>query len=101
MVPGIIIIIIINQFIKRCNFRALAKWVEVRRGRYSQTLNEKRSFRPPRFEGVIIVIAIVIAAESFHTLVNLVSEFPSIKEKSHFVFVPGPRDPGLGPILPR
>ena len=65
---------------------------------------------------VIIIIAIIcqlcdkcqwqswriaFAAESFHTFVSLVSEFPSVKEKSQFVFVPGPRDPGPGPILPR
>ena len=44
---------------------------------------------------------IVLTVESFHTFVGLVSEFPSLKEKSQFVFVPGPRDPGPGPILPR
>jgi len=46
-------------------------------------------------------LVITFAAESFHTFVSLVSEFTSIKEKSQFVFVPGPRDPGPGPILPR
>jgi len=46
-------------------------------------------------------LIIVFALESFHTFVSLVSEFPSLKEKSQFVFVPGPRDPGAGPILPR
>ena len=50
---------------------------------------------------VTIPLVIVFTAESFHTFVGLVSEFPSLKEKSQFVFVPGPRDPGPGPILPR
>ena len=50
---------------------------------------------------VMTQLVIVFTAESFHTFVSLVSEFPSLKEKSQFVFVPGPRDPGPGPILPR
>ena len=50
---------------------------------------------------MMLCLCNVNAAESFHTFVSLISEFPSLKEKSRFVFVPGPRDPGPGPILPR
>ncbi|XP_046337184.2 DNA polymerase epsilon subunit 2-like [Haliotis rufescens] len=39
--------------------------------------------------------------ESFHNLADLICEFPSIKESSRFVFVPGPQDPGPSTILPR
>jgi DNA polymerase epsilon subunit 2 len=31
----------------------------------------------------------------------MLAEFPSLVENSRFVFVPGPRDPGPGQILPR
>ncbi|GFR26086.1 DNA polymerase epsilon subunit 2 [Trichonephila clavata] len=39
--------------------------------------------------------------ECFSQLGTLISEFPTLLEKSHFVFVPGPNDPGLPYILPR
>ncbi|XP_071499868.1 DNA polymerase epsilon subunit 2-like [Diadema antillarum] len=39
--------------------------------------------------------------DSFHTLANMICEFPSLLEHSRFIFVPGPEDPGPGNILPR
>lgn len=39
--------------------------------------------------------------ECFSQLGTLISEFPSLVKSSHFVFVPGPDDPGLPHILPR
>lgn len=39
--------------------------------------------------------------QSFVSLAELIQLFPEIIEQSHFVFVPGPLDPGLGNILPR
>uniref|UniRef100_A0AAY4BST2 DNA polymerase epsilon subunit n=1 Tax=Denticeps clupeoides TaxID=299321 RepID=A0AAY4BST2_9TELE len=39
--------------------------------------------------------------DSFKTLADMISEFPSIHSSSRFVFVPGPEDPGPSAILPR
>lgn len=39
--------------------------------------------------------------ESFKALGDLILEFPTLVEKSQFLFVPGPQDPGPGNILPR
>uniref|UniRef100_A0A8C4QTQ8 DNA polymerase epsilon subunit n=1 Tax=Eptatretus burgeri TaxID=7764 RepID=A0A8C4QTQ8_EPTBU len=39
--------------------------------------------------------------ESFKTLGTIISEFPDILQRSRFVFIPGPDDPGPGTILPR
>uniref|UniRef100_A0A8C1TST2 DNA polymerase epsilon subunit n=1 Tax=Cyprinus carpio TaxID=7962 RepID=A0A8C1TST2_CYPCA len=39
--------------------------------------------------------------ESFKALADLICEYPSIHNSSHFVFVPGPEDPGPGMVLPR
>ncbi|XP_028402077.1 DNA polymerase epsilon subunit 2-like [Dendronephthya gigantea] len=39
--------------------------------------------------------------ESLNNLADLISEYPSLVECSRFLFVPGPRDPGPGNILPR
>jgi hypothetical protein len=39
--------------------------------------------------------------ESLHALTELLAEFPSLVQNSRFIFVPGPRDPGPGQILPR
>ena len=35
------------------------------------------------------------------SLANLIKEFPEMAEKSKFIFIPGPNDPGLGQIFPR
>lgn len=40
-------------------------------------------------------------AEAFHSLAELLTEFPQLAQNSRFVFVPGPLDPGPGKILPR
>ncbi|XP_041352782.1 DNA polymerase epsilon subunit 2-like [Gigantopelta aegis] len=42
-----------------------------------------------------------VLKESFHSLAEIINDFPSLKENSRFVFVPGPRDPGPATILPR
>ncbi|XP_061174005.1 DNA polymerase epsilon subunit 2-like [Saccostrea echinata] len=42
-----------------------------------------------------------VLKECFHTLVDLILEFPSIAENSRFIFVPGSQDPGPSTILPR
>ena len=39
--------------------------------------------------------------DRFKVLGELVAKFPSIVEKSRFVFVPGPDDPAAARILPR
>ncbi|XP_070570240.1 DNA polymerase epsilon subunit 2-like [Ptychodera flava] len=39
--------------------------------------------------------------ESLHELADLILEFPTIVEKSYFIFVPGLQDPGPGCIFPR
>nr|XP_015825324.2 DNA polymerase epsilon subunit 2 [Nothobranchius furzeri] len=39
--------------------------------------------------------------DSLKTLADVISEYPSIHSSSRFVFVPGPKDPGPGTILPR
>ncbi|KAG8201544.1 hypothetical protein JTE90_011219 [Oedothorax gibbosus] len=39
--------------------------------------------------------------ECISNLGTLISEFPTLMEKSQFIFVPGPNDPGLPHILPR
>ena len=38
---------------------------------------------------------------TFKSLADLILEFPSLAEQSHFLFVPGPQDQGPGNILPR
>lgn len=40
-------------------------------------------------------------ADSFTALADLITEFPSIRRKSHFLFVPGPSDPWSSDVLPR
>ncbi|XP_033106348.1 DNA polymerase epsilon subunit 2-like [Anneissia japonica] len=42
-----------------------------------------------------------ILTDSLQMLMSMLQEFPSLIEGSKFVFVPGPRDPGPGNILPR
>lgn len=39
--------------------------------------------------------------DDFTALGNLIDQYPGIKERSKFVFVPGPGDPGPGPVLPQ
>lgn len=39
--------------------------------------------------------------ENFKSLGNLMVQFPTLVSKSHFLFIPGPQDPGPGNILPR
>ncbi|XP_030070184.1 DNA polymerase epsilon subunit 2 [Microcaecilia unicolor] len=39
--------------------------------------------------------------ESLKNLADIICEYPDIRERSRFVFVPGPEDPGPGFILPR
>ena len=34
-------------------------------------------------------------------LAEMIREFPNLANQSHFIFVPGPNDPGLANILPR
>ncbi|XP_064467493.1 DNA polymerase epsilon subunit 2-like [Ornithodoros turicata] len=43
----------------------------------------------------------LVLKECISKLASLIGEFPSLTEKSYFVFVPGPADPGLPNILPR
>ncbi|XP_019351633.2 DNA polymerase epsilon subunit 2 isoform X1 [Alligator mississippiensis] len=38
---------------------------------------------------------------SLKTLADIICEYPNIHKSSRFVFIPGPEDPGPGPILPR
>ena len=38
--------------------------------------------------------------ERFNSLGDLMLQFPALIEKSHFLFIPGPMDPGPGNILP-
>eukprot|EP00038_Savillea_parva_P009957 m.186937 g.186937 ORF g.186937 m.186937 type:complete len:565 (-) comp16932_c0_seq1:184-1878(-) len=38
---------------------------------------------------------------AFDTLCDVICEFPELSQKSNFIFVPGPKDPGAPPILPR
>ncbi|XP_072193509.1 DNA polymerase epsilon subunit 2 isoform X2 [Excalfactoria chinensis] len=38
---------------------------------------------------------------SLKALADIICEYPSIHKSSRFVFVPGPEDPGPGPVLPR
>lgn len=40
-------------------------------------------------------------AEGFKKLANLIYQFQAIKEKSHFIFIAGPQDPGLIKVYPR
>lgn len=40
-------------------------------------------------------------ADGFKRLANLILQFPNIKERSHFIFVAGPQDPGLIKVYPR
>lgn len=40
-------------------------------------------------------------AEGFKRLANLILQFPAIKDRSHFIFVAGPQDPGLIKVYPR
>ncbi|KAJ8308953.1 hypothetical protein KUTeg_013827 [Tegillarca granosa] len=42
-----------------------------------------------------------ILKECFHSLTELITEFPSLVENSKFVFIPGPQDPGPASIFPR
>ncbi|XP_068948076.1 DNA polymerase epsilon subunit 2 isoform X4 [Petaurus breviceps papuanus] len=39
--------------------------------------------------------------DSLKALADIICEYPNIHQSSHFVFVPGPEDPGPGSILPR
>ncbi|XP_035884614.1 DNA polymerase epsilon subunit 2 isoform X3 [Phyllostomus discolor] len=39
--------------------------------------------------------------ESLKALADIICEYPNIHQRSRFVFVPGPEDPGFGSILPR
>ncbi|KAJ3049037.1 DNA polymerase epsilon subunit 2 [Rhizophlyctis rosea] len=39
--------------------------------------------------------------EGFNTLADLLSDFPTLQEQCHFIFVPGPNDPWAANILPR
>ena len=39
--------------------------------------------------------------ESFKSLGDLILKFPTLVDKSQFLFVPGPQDPGPGNVLPR
>ena len=39
--------------------------------------------------------------ETFKALADLILHFPSLADKSQFLFIPGPQDPGPGNILPR
>ncbi|KAH6928322.1 hypothetical protein HPB50_014268 [Hyalomma asiaticum] len=39
--------------------------------------------------------------EGFKALADMLSEFPLLVKHSRFIFVPGPRDPGLSNVLPR
>ena len=44
---------------------------------------------------------LVQVAGFFDRLYELIASFPDMAAASHFIFVPGPNDPGLGKILPR
>nr|XP_050028231.1 DNA polymerase epsilon subunit 2-like [Dermacentor andersoni] len=39
--------------------------------------------------------------EGFKALADMLSEFPLLVKHSRFIFVPGPKDPGLSNVLPR
>lgn len=39
--------------------------------------------------------------EGFKRLADLISQFDAIKDQSHFIFVPGPQDPGVARVYPR
>ena len=39
--------------------------------------------------------------DDFAALANLIDGYPRIKAAARFVFVPGPSDPGPGPVLPQ
>ncbi len=39
--------------------------------------------------------------EGFKRLANLICQFEAIRERCHFVFVPGPQDPGIVRVYPR
>jgi len=40
-------------------------------------------------------------AEGFKRLANLIVQFNAIKDRSHFIFIPGPQDPGVIKVYPR
>lgn len=40
-------------------------------------------------------------SEGFKRLANLILQFNTIKEKCHFIFIPGPQDPGVVKVYPR
>uniref|UniRef100_T1IYN3 DNA polymerase epsilon subunit n=1 Tax=Strigamia maritima TaxID=126957 RepID=T1IYN3_STRMM len=42
-----------------------------------------------------------LMTSSLKALGNIIAQYPSILRQSKFVFIPGPRDPGIGSILPR
>jgi len=37
----------------------------------------------------------------FDTLCDLICEYPELSQNATFIFIPGPKDPGAAPILPR
>lgn len=39
--------------------------------------------------------------EGFKRLADLICQFEAMKEQSHFIFVPGPQDPGVVRVYPR
>ncbi|XP_070605001.1 DNA polymerase epsilon subunit 2 isoform X2 [Erythrolamprus reginae] len=43
----------------------------------------------------------IMFSDSLKALADIICEYPSIHERSRFVFVPGSEDPGPGSILPR
>ncbi|XP_037280285.1 DNA polymerase epsilon subunit 2 isoform X2 [Rhipicephalus microplus] len=43
----------------------------------------------------------VLLREGFKALAEMLHEFPLLIKHSRFIFVPGPRDPGLSNVLPR
>ena len=46
-------------------------------------------------------LLLMCLSESLRILATMLSEFPNLMEASRFIFVPGPKDPGPGHILPR
>lgn len=43
----------------------------------------------------------ILIKEGFKRLTNLILQFNTIKDKCHFIFIPGPQDPGVVKVFPR